>query len=185
MQKLAKAIIILLVILSTNTLPAKAATTVSVNDLIEHAKELDGQKLTIQGEAIGEALERGEYSWININDGTNAIGVWVSRSDAEKVTSYGNYKNSGDIIQTTGMFHRACKEHGGEADFHADTITVIKRGHPVKEELPISKRIGIGVLTCVTAVIVLLYIISGQNKMDKPTRRKVEDKQRKLEKSMK
>lgn len=182
MQKLIKAIIILLVILLTHALPAKAATTDSVNDLIEHAKELDGKELTIQGETIGEAMERGEYSWININDGTNAIGVWVSRSDAEKVTSYGNYKNLGDLILTTGIFHRACKEHGGEADFHADTITVIKRGHPVKEELPISKRIGIGVLTCVAAVIVLMYLIIVQNKMDQPTRIKVEDKQRKLEK---
>ncbi|MDF2484040.1 MAG: hypothetical protein K0R46_208 [Herbinix sp.] len=167
MQKLIKTIIILLVILSPQALPAKAATTVSVNDLIENAKELDGQEVTIQGETIGEAMERGDYSWININDGTNAIGVWISRNDAETVTSYGDYKNIGDMIQITGIFYRACKEHGGEADFHVDTITVIKNGYQVEEELPISKRIVAGVLTFATVAIVLLYIIIVHNKVEK------------------
>lgn len=169
MQKLIKAIIVLLVILSPQAFPAKAATTVSVNELIENAKELDGQKVTIQGETIGEAMERRDYSWININDGTNAIGVWISRSEAEKVTSYGDYKNIGDMIQITGIFYRACKKHGGEADFHADTIAVIKKGYSVKEELPISKSLGTGVLTFTAAVIALLYIIIVHNKVEKPT----------------
>lgn len=158
MQKILKALVILLIIASPYSVHAKAETIVSVNDLIEHAKEFDGQEVTVQGEAIGEGMKRGDYSWININDGTNAIGLWTSESDAEKVTRYGNYKNIGDTIQMVGVFHRACKEHGGEADLHGKELTVIEEGYQIKETIAVSKILGSGVLVLIAfAMFLLLY----------------------------
>lgn len=112
------------------------ATTVKINDLVENAKTYDGQTITIQAEAIGEVLERGENAWINVNDKSNAIGVYIPISEAKKITFFGDYAHTGDTLLITGIMHNACVEHGGELDIHAETITIVKAGsatpHPVK-----------------------------------------------------
>jgi hypothetical protein len=148
------------------TLPAteadsKAESVTKINDLIENAKTLDGQNLVIEGEAIGEVMLRGNYSWVNINDGSNAIGVWLSDSEADKIKVYGNYKNIGDTVKITGVFNRACKEHGGEADFHAASLDIVESGHPVNIPISIPKITAAALLS---AAALLLFVVFQSNK---------------------
>jgi len=56
----------------------------------------DFKVINIQGEAIGELLERGKYSFVNLNDGTAAIGIYLKTTDGEIIKSYGNYHKIGD-----------------------------------------------------------------------------------------
>lgn len=118
---------------------AFASTSVKINDLIEEAKTLDGQTVTIIAEAIGEKMVRSEGTWINVNDGTNAIGVWMTSAEADKVTSYGNYEQKGDTLEITGTYRRACKEHGGEPDIHLTSMKVVVKGHAVEEDVSLVK----------------------------------------------
>jgi hypothetical protein len=120
------------------------ASTVKINDLVEKAKEYDGQIVTLQAEAIGEVLERGDHAWININDTSNAIGVYVPLAEAQKISFFGDYANTGDTLVITGVMHNACKEHGGELDVHAETITVLKRGSVTSRPIPVEKIIFFG-----------------------------------------
>jgi hypothetical protein len=154
MQKFYKALIFLMIITIPLSIRVKASTSVSINDLIENAKELDDQEVTIQGEAIGECLERGDDCWININDGTNAIGIWLSKDAAAKVTNYGNYQGIGDVVQVSGIFHRACKEHGGEADFHVETIIVAEKGYDITHHIPDIKII----LAIISTVSIIIFL---------------------------
>ena len=122
---------------------------VLLNDLIEDSIGMDQKKVVVTGEVIGEELERGEYSWININDGTNAIGIWVSKNQIKQIKYYGGYHAVGDRISIEGVFHRGCKIHGGDVDIHAEQLQVVKRGHTVV--YPIAKEkiiaaIGISLL---------------------------------------
>ena len=122
---------------------------VLLNDLIEDSKRMDQKKVIVSGEVIGEALERGEFSWININDGTNAIGIWVDKKQVEQIKYYGSYHTVGDKISVEGIFNRGCKVHGGDVDIHAEQLQVVKRGHTVV--YPIAKEkiiaaIGISLL---------------------------------------
>lgn len=105
------------------------ADTVSSKEFIECAKAFDGQTVTYSGEVVTAIMNRGEYSWINLNDDYNAIGVWCRRQDLAQVKCVGNYENKGDILEVKGVFHRACAEHGGELDIHAEGLTVIKAGY--------------------------------------------------------
>ncbi len=165
MRKLLKTLIIMFVLLAFPlTLNAYAEDVTVINDLIENAKKLNGQEVTVQGEAIGEVMNRGDYSWVNINDGTNAIGIWLSKSDAEKIKYYGNYKNKGDTVNITGIFNRACKEHGGEADVHSNSIEIVENGHNVKEQLSSQKIITAIVLTLITllSLLFLLKVIKSK-----------------------
>ena len=140
------------------SLNVKAEDTVELNYLIENAKQLDGQQVTVQGEAIGERMDRGDYSWVNINDGTNAMGIWISKSDAEEILHYGNYKNKGDIVKITGTFNRACVEHGGEADLHSGVVIIVQEGHIVNEQISTLKIIITIILVAFASLILLIYL---------------------------
>lgn len=139
-------ILFILVIIPANV----SAKNVTLNDLIENGKKLDNKELTLQGEAIGESLSRGEYTWININDTTNAMGIYMKTTDSDKVTMYGSHKEQGDVLEVKGTFHRACKEHGGDMDIHAKKVTIVEKGK-VKDDI-ISKSkaslaIGLSIVT--------------------------------------
>lgn len=163
MFKYIKALIVILMLTSISSTHANAAATVQINDLIEKQNELDGQEVTIQGEAIGESMIRGDHAWININDGSNAIGIWLSKNEAEKVHSFGDYENIGDMIVITGTFNKACKEHGGDTDVHALSVQIRKEGYPVKEHLDTIRMIT-AIVLFLTALSIFILFLKIQNK---------------------
>ena len=129
----------------------------SSNELIEKAKELNGRKLNYKGELVTAILDRGEYSWINLNDGFNAIGIWCKSSSLDGVKFIGNYKNRGDLIEAGGTFNRACSIHNGELDIHADTIKVIRHGHPVDRDIDMKMIHSTAILFIVTILTVIIF----------------------------
>lgn len=110
------------------------AAPVSSKELIDNAKLLDGKTVQYKGELVTAILNRGEYSWANLNDGDNAIGVWCKSSLLKPVRFIGDYKNKGDVLEVTGIFNRACSVHRGELDIHASSIKIVKPGFSVKEQ---------------------------------------------------
>ncbi|PKM72182.1 MAG: DNA-binding protein [Firmicutes bacterium HGW-Firmicutes-16] len=143
---------------------ANAEETVSINSLVDDAETYDNQKVTVEGEAIGEVLERGDYAWVNINDGTNAIGIWMKTSDAEIIKYFGDYKHVGDTVRITGVFSRNCTEHGGDVDIHSVAIEIVKTGRAVQDEISDAKIVIAVVLLCTAALITLIYLKITKNK---------------------
>ncbi|MDF2888192.1 MAG: hypothetical protein K0R23_2577 [Lacrimispora sp.] len=158
MQKYIKTLMWVLLFTFALTFKVNAQSLTDINDLIEKAKEYDGEDVTIQGEVIGESMKRGNYSWININDGTNAIGIWLDSDIAEGILSYGHYKSKGDTVKITGIFNRACKEHGGEADLHSSSFEIVKNGYEVKEQISPVKIIIAVILTLFALVLMLILV---------------------------
>lgn len=133
------------------------AATWSSNELIEKSKELNGRNLNYKGELVTTILDRGEYSWINLNDGSNAIGVWCKSSLLGGVKFAGDYKNRGDVIEVNGTFNRACSVHTGELDIHADAVKIVKRGHPFIREIDLNRLNSAVVLFAVTILAVVIF----------------------------
>ncbi len=114
---------------------------VTSNDLINNAGDYDGKKIVYTGEVIGDVLSRGEYSWINISDGSNAIGVWVKSSDTSGIDMLGGYTAHGDTIRIEGIFNRACPAHGGDMDIHAVSIEIVEEGYDVSHKVAVWKHV--------------------------------------------
>ena len=131
------------------------AVTWSSTELIEKSKELDGRKLNYRGELVAASLDRGEYSWANLNDGSNAIGVWCKSSLLDGVKFAGDYKNRGDIIEVNGTLNRACSIHNGELDLHADTARIIKKGHSLVRPINL-KRINFAITLFVFTILTVI-----------------------------
>lgn len=133
---------------------AAFAQTVSSADLINNARQYDGKVVDYNGEVIGDVMIRGQYAWVNINDGQNAIGIRCDRSLIKEIRYGGSYKFKGDIIEVRGIFHRACLEHGGDLDIHAQSINKITPGKEILESLNLNK------LKTALVLLVVLIILS-------------------------
>ncbi|MEJ5187050.1 MAG: hypothetical protein WHT46_08220 [Candidatus Geothermincolales bacterium] len=119
---------------------------VRISDLVENMEEYDGKTVSVEGEVVGDVMIRGEGAWITVNDDPYAersleeggefagvsnigIGVWVDPDMAREIRHTGDYREKGDKVRVSGVFHRACRDHGGETDIHALSLQVLKRGY--------------------------------------------------------
>ena len=132
------------------------AQTVSSSELINNAKVYDGKTITYTGEMIGEVMARGDFAWVNLNDGQNAIGIWMPKGLTQDINYAGSYKAKGDWIEVTGVFQRACVLHGGDLDIHAQAVRKISSGRPSAEFLNIGKRNLFFTLTLILCLILIL-----------------------------
>ncbi len=102
---------------------------VTTQELIDHADKFDGRKVFLKGEAIGDVLPRGQWSWVNIQDDSNVIGVLLPRGIAEQIVFNGDYNNRGDVLEASGIFFRADPLTAGELCVRAQGIKILKRGY--------------------------------------------------------
>jgi hypothetical protein len=119
--------------------PLSFAQGVSSSELIKNAAQYDGKLITYTGEVIGDVMLRGESAWVNINDGENALGVWMSARLAKEINFTGNYKSRGDSLEVVGVFHRACLQHGGDLDIHTQAFSKLSSGRMVPQKLNFDK----------------------------------------------
>lgn len=156
MCKTIKTLLITLFLSLFLSIQVSAADIADINTLVEKSLTLDGQIVTIEGEAIGEPMLRGEYAWINIGDKTNATGIWLKAYDAQKIAVFGDYKHKGDIVKVTGLFARNCAEHGGDFDIHSHSFEIIENGYDKPEEIPqvkIQAALALSLFAVLTAYI--------------------------------
>lgn len=125
-----------LTLMVSNTLGyALSQDTVKLNDLIEQGKQYDGKTVVVSGEALLEPLERKDGTWININDGTNAMGLWMRQEDAKLVKRFGDYHQKGDTLTVEAIFHRACPEHGGDMELHVLKVIKVVDGSDIQHKV--------------------------------------------------
>lgn len=129
----------------------------SSTELINNAQLYDGQIVAYQGEVIGDIMPRGEYAWINIHDGTNAIGIWVKNDLIKDIGYTGNYKFKGDLVEVSGIFQRACALHGGDLDIHAESIRKISQGRKIEERVNLEKK---NLAIILAGILGLVWILS-------------------------
>ncbi|ETA81219.1 hypothetical protein [Youngiibacter fragilis] len=157
MEKYIRAVIFSLILLFPST-AAEASTTYSINDLVENAISLDGEKVTITAEAIGEKMERTGGTWVNVNDGTNSIGVWMDKLSADSIGHFGDYGHKGDTLMITGTFSRACLVHGGEPDIHAETVEITNPGEAIVHRASPAKVIWASILSIAAAPFAIYFL---------------------------
>lgn len=135
------------------------AQSISSIELINNAKVYDGKTVIYEGEIIGDIMARGNYAWMNVNDGNSAIGIWINTSLTKDIFYTGSYESKGDRVEVTGIFHRACPEHGGDLDIHAQGLRKIGSGKLVLEKLNLDKRNQAIVLLGILSLVWILTLL--------------------------
>lgn len=144
----------------------------------------NGKAITFHGEAIAEAMVRGENAWIHLNDdaymarnveegaalgGYNSgVAVWLPASLTEQIDTYGDYQHQGAIVEVEGIFNGACREHGGDLDIHAASLKVLLPGHVVVEPVHPWKAVLAVVLS---AAAVAFFVLNRRSQIVVPPAR--------------
>ena len=157
MGKTYKTIILICILVFSFSITCKARDYNNFSELIENSKKIDNSKITLRGEAIGECMNRGKYSWINISDGSTAMGIWLESEQAQSIKNFGKYGYKGDIVEITGTFNRACVEHGGDMDIHALSVKIIDTGGIVTIPISNNKKVIALILTIITLILIFSY----------------------------
>lgn len=141
--------------------------------LTENASAWDGQSVTYGGEAVGEAMVRGDHAWLHVNDdayqardpgedrplaGYNSgQAVWAPAGLARRVRRFGGYGREGDAVLVRGEFHAACGEHGGDMDIHATSLEIVREGRAHPQRLNLGRLgVGLGLLALAAALLLAL-----------------------------
>jgi hypothetical protein len=135
------------------------AQSISSVELINNAKNYNGNIVVYKGEVIADIMLRGEYAWINVNDEKNAIGIWIKKELIKDIIYTGSYKAKGDLVEITGKFNRSCVEHGGDLDIHAQSINKISSGNMVSRVVN-AKEINFALGLFLTIIIICLLRVA-------------------------
>ncbi|MHB8896748.1 MAG: hypothetical protein ACYC99_16460 [Candidatus Geothermincolia bacterium] len=64
------------------------------------------------------------------------------------------YKYKGSTVRVVGVFHRACEQHGGDTDIHADAVEVLRKGRPFSRAFKWTELMAVIILS---GAILMLY----------------------------
>lgn len=151
-----KALFLSLVLCAFYLEPA-CAEGITSEELIKDYRLYEGKTVLFAGEAVGDVMLRGEYAWVNLNDGVNAIGVWVKADLARQIQHSGSYKAKGEWLEAKGIFNHNCPLHGGDLDIHAESLRRIEPGARIEERLDLNKR---NIAFIFAAILCLIWILS-------------------------
>jgi len=132
-------------------------TIIPINQLIKDSHTYDLMPIVIEAEVILEVLERNDFAWINVNDGSNAIGVYLPIKMTQELTFFGDHSHIGDIVRIEGIFYRNCIEHGGEMDIHATRLTIVQKGFKVEREVSVWKFAIAFISVSLSVIVLLIY----------------------------
>jgi hypothetical protein len=137
---------------------AFAEPDTTIAGLTNAGQQLNGQKVTIQGEAVGDILaaESG-YKWLTLRDGGASISVLVDEDDAAKVTRLGRYGQTGTRLEVTGVFEADCPEHDGLTDVHATKVVIIDEGSESASRLNVTELQVGGLLIIIGLCLLVLH----------------------------
>ncbi|MBP7087843.1 MAG: hypothetical protein KBB01_00950 [Candidatus Omnitrophica bacterium] len=118
---------------------AYADKVISLEELLKYPDKFDGQKLTVEGEAIGNLLKGDSGYWINISSGGQALGIFASNKEAfVNIHYWGEYSAKGDLVQIQGLFYKSCPLHH-LMDIHLEKIEIIKEGYRLTDSVSLFK----------------------------------------------
>lgn len=133
--------------------PTSGQLVVTADELIECPASFDGAEVRYRGEAVRAVLRRGGRSWVQLNDdpyglelgplydhrtavgGNSGIPVAISTSVADTIAYVGGPRHRGDILEVTGVFHRADPRDGGGPAIEADAASITQVGRPVRRSV--------------------------------------------------
>jgi len=151
--------ILVLLILAIISAASVSFAAVSSTDLTANPRNYDGQIVTYRGEVVGDIMKRKEGAWINVLDGERAVGVWVNDTPMiSNISRAGSYFHKGDIVEVRGVFNAACGDHGGDTDIHADSISIVEKGRPIKHPVDPGKFKVIAVFAFTALILLAVYV---------------------------
>lgn len=129
----------------------EAAVLVTSELLVECSRVYDGRVVSYTGEVVRAVLRRGEHAWVQVNDDPYALGpgplpghrtalggnsgmaVRLPGDRADVISTVGDHRAHGDIIEVVGTFDRTGDV--GAPAILAERAEVVDAGEPITHDI--------------------------------------------------
>ncbi|MGC8682967.1 MAG: DNA-binding protein [Athalassotoga sp.] len=128
----------------------------TISDMINNPSAYDGKFLTVQGQAVGSVMRRGDYAWVNMTDGTQTLGFWMPYSLARQIKYTASYDFKGDLLTVEGTFVAMSLKHDGDMEFDVSKIVKIIPGEKIVHTIDFDRIIF---LIVISAIVFVLWIL--------------------------
>ncbi|BBJ27821.1 DNA-binding protein [Athalassotoga saccharophila] len=128
----------------------------TISDMINNPSTYDGKFLTVQGQAVGSIMRRGDYAWVNMTDGSQTLGFWMPYSLATQIKYTASYNFKGDLLTVEGTFVAMSLKHDGDMEFDVSKIVKIVPGGRIAHKIDLDKVIF---LIFLSLIVSLLWIL--------------------------
>ena len=125
---------------------------------------LDNSSVRIEGEAVGEAVSAGAgLKWVSVNDSSGqGIAVLMTDEQLRSIESYGNYPQTGSVVEVTGIYHVACDDHQGELDVHATSVVLLEEGEKTVHAIDEGRLVAAVVTGIIGLSFIACYLLLGR-----------------------
>lgn len=124
---------------------------VSSNELYDCPDTWDGRQVRYVGEVVGAVLDRGEESWLQLNDdvyaqttgplpthrdfrgGNAGVGARVPSAATDAISHVGGPGRRGDLVEVVATFRRVDGVTGEVAVLEVRELEVVRSGTPVAQ----------------------------------------------------
>lgn len=123
---------------------------VAVSDLLEEPMAHTGDRITIEGELVGDYGFRSDgYMWTQLNDDSYArdalvdggprtgsnigIGLRMPSELAAELDPAGGYRLEGPLVRATGYWRYHDPVRSGESFFDAEQLDIVREGRRLEE----------------------------------------------------
>jgi hypothetical protein len=128
----------------------------TISDMINNPNMYNGKFLTVQGQAVGSIMRRGDYAWVNMTDGAQSLGFWMPYALAKEIKYTTSYDFKGDLLTVEGTFVAMSLKHDGDMEFDVSKIVKIVPGGKVFHEINFDRVIFLIVISAVAFVLWIL-----------------------------
>ncbi len=128
----------------------------TISDMINNPDIYNGKFLTVQGQAVGSVMKRGNYAWVNMTDGSQTLGFWMPYSLAKEIKYTASYDFKGDLLTVEGTFVAMSLEHDGDMEFDVSKIVKIIPGGKISHEINSGRVIFLIVIASLAFVLWIL-----------------------------
>lgn len=128
----------------------------TISQLIENPSVYNGKFLTVQGQAVGSVMRRGNYAWVNMTDGSQTLGFWMPYSIAKEIKFTTSYNFKGDILTVEGTFVAMSLKHDGDMEFDVAKMVKIVPGGKIHHQINMEKVV---ILILLSSIALAIWII--------------------------
>ncbi len=128
----------------------------TISDMISNPGIYNGKFLTVQGQAVGSVMRRGDYAWVNMTDGTQTLGFWMTYSLARQIKYTASYDFKGDLLTVEGTFVAMSLKHDGDMEFDVSKIVKIIPGEKIVHTIDFDRIIF---LIVISVIALFLWIL--------------------------
>jgi aspartyl/asparaginyl-tRNA synthetase len=127
-----------------------------IQEVVDKPKIMDGAQVVLEGEIISEPIERKDGCWVNVTDGSIAIGIFFKDCRWTKDIKYwGQHLYKGDTVRIEGRVYKADIQTNGELDIQGTSLQVVQEGYPTAETVPFWKILTASVLAAIALFLVI------------------------------